>query len=199
MQSPRYVKSHLPWELLPAQMDIVRPKIIYIVRNPKDLCVSYYHFWRLGHNVSGEFDEFCELFLSDNVPYGSMWAHMLSFWNRRHQSNILFLRYEDMKRNLPVVIGECARFLEIGRQLTDQEVQQLCNHLQFDRMQRNPAVNLESLLKISEEVTGETSVKFIRKGAIGDWKNYMSDMLSDRFDLWIRKHSEGTGLEFDYE
>ncbi|XP_062704881.1 luciferin sulfotransferase-like [Aedes albopictus] len=199
MPSPRFVKCHLPWQLLPNEMDQVRPKMIYIARNPKDLCVSYYYYCQLIHQTDGSFEDFCEIFLADNAPIGPMWAHMLSFWKRRNQPNILFLKYEDMKRNLPTVIRQTAEFMNVGRNLTDEDVQQLCDHLQFDRMQKNPAVNMEPLMKNSAQIDDKASVKFIRKGAIGDWKNHMSEELSRRFDAWISEHFDGTGLEFDYE
>ncbi|XP_058812239.1 luciferin sulfotransferase [Topomyia yanbarensis] len=199
LPSPRYVKCHLPWQLLPTQMDVVRPKMIYIARNPKDLAVSYYYYCQLIHQTGGSFEDFCDIFLADQAPAGPMWAHMLGFWQRRNQSNILFLKYEDMKRNLPVVIRDCARFMNIGRELTELEVRRLCDHLQFDRMQSNPAVNMEPLMQNSAQIDTNGSVKFIRKGAIGDWKNHMSGELSKRFDAWIGKHFDGTGLEFQYE
>ncbi|XP_058454540.1 luciferin sulfotransferase [Malaya genurostris] len=199
LPSPRYVKCHLPWQLLPTQMDTVRPKMIYIARNPKDLAVSYYYYCQLIHQTSGSFEDFCNIFLDDQAPIGPMWAHMLGFWKRRNQSNVLFLKYEDMKRNLPTVIRDCARFMDIDRDLKEEEIVRLCDHLQFDRMQKNPAVNMEPLMQNSAQIDTNGSVKFIRKGAIGDWKNHMSDELSERFDTWIRKHFDGTGLEFLYE
>uniref|UniRef100_A0A182SCK7 Sulfotransferase domain-containing protein n=1 Tax=Anopheles maculatus TaxID=74869 RepID=A0A182SCK7_9DIPT len=104
-----------------------------------------------------------------------------------------------MKRNLPEVIRRCAQFLEFGRELTDDEVQRMCDHLQFERMQRNPAVNMEPLMKDSQLIPNNAGGKFIRKGEIGDWKNHMDAALSARFDAWIEEHFQGTGLEFDFE
>ncbi|XP_001863521.2 sulfotransferase family cytosolic 1B member 1 [Culex quinquefasciatus] len=199
LPSPRYVKCHLPWQLLPKQMDTVRPKMVYIARNPKDLAVSYYYYCQLIHQTDGSFEEFCDIFLDDCAPIGPMWAHMLSFWKRRNQPNVLFLKYEDMKRKLPQVVREVAEFMDIERELSDAEVDRLCDHLQFDKMQKNPAVNMEPLMKNSANINDKASVKFIRKGEIGDWKNYMSDELSERFDAWIGKHFDSTGLEFVYE
>lgn len=180
-------------------MDTVRPKMVYIARNPKDLAVSYYYYCQLIHQTDGSFEEFCDIFLDDCAPIGPMWAHMLSFWKRRNQPNVLFLKYEDMKRKLPQVVRKVAEFMDIGRELSDAEVDRLCDHLQFDKMQKNPAVNMEPLMKNSANINDKASVKFIRKGEIGDWKNYMSDELSERFDAWIGKHFDGTGLEFVYE
>lgn len=68
-------------------------------------------------------------------------------------------------------------------------------------MQNNPAVNLEPILFKDESMKTEQyeKVKFIRKGQVGDWKNYLNDDLSNRFDKWSEEHFEGTGIEFEFE
>lgn len=172
-------------------------QIIYVARNPKDLCVSFYHYCLLVHGLVGTFEEFCEIFLNDNAPIGPVWPHCLSFWNMRNESNVLFLKYEDMKKDLESTIHKCAKFLGVENRLTDSDVAQMCDHLKFDRMQKNPAVNIGTYLPLNGDK--EKSVQFIRKGQIGDWKNYMSTELSERFDEWTRKNTEGTGLDFEYE
>lgn len=181
---------------------IIYFKIIYTARNPKDLCVSLYHYCKLLHGLQGSFETFCELFLEDNIPVGAYWSHVLQFWNRRNDPNILFLKYEDMKRNLPAVIQECADFLGIDYQLTTANMDRMCDHLKFDRMQLNSAVNGDPII-YSSDSENQNSVKndskFIRKGQIGDWKNYISPDLSRKFDEWTKKNTTGTGLEFVYE
>lgn len=37
---------------------------------------------------------------------------------------------------------------------------------------------------------------FIRKGEVGDWKNYMSEELVAKFDAWTETNIVGTGLFF---
>lgn len=175
-------------------------QIIYVARNPKDLCVSYYHYCLLVHGLVGTFEEFCEIFLNDNAPIGPVWPHMLDFWSMRDEPNVLFLKYEDMKKDLASTIYLCAKFLGVENSITERDVSQMCDHLKFDRMQKNPAVNIKSYLNLPLNGDSEqNNVQFIRKGQIGDWKNYMSDELSARFDEWTQKHTEGTGLEFEYE
>ena len=47
--SPRFVKSHLPMSMNnPRLLDTC--KVVYVARNPKDACVSYYHHNRLLKN-----------------------------------------------------------------------------------------------------------------------------------------------------
>ncbi|XP_028167470.1 estrogen sulfotransferase-like [Ostrinia furnacalis] len=122
---------------------------------------------------------------------------LTGFWSRRHDPNLLFIKFEEMKRDLPAVIRKTAKFL--GKTITDDQVNTLSDYLSFQNMKKNRAVNLDALLERSfgKEYLEQTELRFIRKGEIGDWKNYMSDDLSRRFDEWAAQHIQGTGLSFD--
>ena len=65
MQSPRYIKTHLPFNLLPSQIKTGErePKIIYCARNPKDVCVSFYHHRVMTEGYMGSLDEFVDEFI----------------------------------------------------------------------------------------------------------------------------------------
>lgn len=67
LPSPRFIKTHLPFHLLPRQLreGKKKNKIIYVTRNPKDVCVSYYHHYKLLEAYQGSFENFCKLFLND--------------------------------------------------------------------------------------------------------------------------------------
>lgn len=65
MKSPRIIKTHLPLSFLPDNIEN-ECKVVYIVRNPKDVAVSYFHFAHLNTQAefAGNFTSFAELFTS---------------------------------------------------------------------------------------------------------------------------------------
>nr|XP_023014300.1 sulfotransferase family cytosolic 1B member 1-like [Leptinotarsa decemlineata] len=197
LPSPRFIKTHLPYQLLPTEMQKVKPKMIYIMRNPKDLCVSFFHHCKLLYNFNVEFETFCELFLNNAVAYGGIFNHYFEFWNRRDQDNLLVLKYEEMKEDTKGSVKKIADFL--GKPLTDEEAESVVDFLSFQRMRVNSSCNAEALV---ENIQGKgyfekAGVHFIRKGEVGDWKNHMSDDMARRFDVWIEENTKGTDLCFD--
>ena len=53
------------------------------------------------------------------MAYGDYFDHVLSWWAHRNDENVLFLKYEDMKKDLTAIVTQFAEF--IGRSL-DQSV-----------------------------------------------------------------------------
>ncbi|XP_059969252.1 sulfotransferase 4A1 isoform X1 [Mesoplodon densirostris] len=116
LTSPRLIKSHLPYRFLPSDLHSGDSKVIYMARNPKDLVVSYYQFHRSLRTMSyrGTFQEFCRRFMNDKLGYGSWFEHVQEFWEHRMDSNVLFLKYEDMHRDLVTMVEQLARFLGVS-------------------------------------------------------------------------------------
>nr|XP_057924542.1 sulfotransferase 4A1 isoform X2 [Doryrhamphus excisus]XP_057924543.1 sulfotransferase 4A1 isoform X2 [Doryrhamphus excisus] len=116
LMSPRLIKSHLPYRFLPRGIHNGEAKVIYMARNPKDLVVSYYQFHRSLRTMSyrGTFQEFCQRFMNDKLGYGSWFEHVLEFWEHRTDSNVLFLKYEDMYKDLGALVEQLAWFLGVS-------------------------------------------------------------------------------------
>ena len=109
---PRIFKSHEPYDLIPKG-----GKYIYVVRDPHDACVSFYHFLIkfVGMDPSDiHINDFInKLFLGAGSQSGKIWHHYLSYYEHIHEQNILFVFYEDLLTNLEVVVEQIAGFMGI--------------------------------------------------------------------------------------
>jgi hypothetical protein len=107
---PRVLKSH-------QYFDPRYPKVLYIVRDPRDVAVSYYQFHlKYGFLQDGyPLDDFVADFVAGRLvsaDWGT-WAENVSSWfyTRRHSRNFLLVRYEDLKSDTQRELAKIARFL----------------------------------------------------------------------------------------
>ena len=107
--------------------------------------------------------------------------------------NILFLKYEDMKKDLPKAVETIASF--IGYKLEPQVMDSIAQQCTFQSMKENPATSTPP----APQLRKEGSEPFIRKGIVGDWKNYFTEDQNQRFDEQYTEKMSGTGFEFIFE
>lgn len=183
MSCPRHIKWHHAPYLLPPGV-LSTSKILYQFRNPKDTAVSWYHFQRMNrlYTFTGDFNEFLPMFMSDQVPYGSYWDNLNSWWQLLDQhDNLLITSYEDLQMDIQGQIHKIA--LHLGKTLNQQQVEAITKHTSFDTMKQNPMVNGKRIQKVD----GESD--FLRKGKVGDWKNYFTEEQNELCDQWILQNN----------
>lgn len=63
--SPRVLNTHLPLRLLPKNLLKQNAKIIFVQRNPKDICVSFYNHHKkiCEYEYDGKWENYTERFL----------------------------------------------------------------------------------------------------------------------------------------
>ena len=162
---PRFIKSHLPLSLLPSDL-VSKAKVVYVVRNPMDVLVSYYHHHKLitGHGYVGDLPSFAKRFMRNEIMQGPFFPHVHEAWAIKDHPNLLFIFYEEMKKDLRSVIARVSKFLDAP--LTPQQVERLVDHLDIENFRKNPAVNPTDLGKIVGFMTG--SGNFVRSGKVGE-------------------------------
>jgi len=97
------------------------PKVIYIVRDPRDVAVSYYHHNLKIRNLPDNYPvaQYVSRFIAADLyapvdRYGPWGDHVLSWLALREgQSRFLLLRYEDLLANPQVELARAARFLDV--------------------------------------------------------------------------------------
>lgn len=114
------IKTHLPFERLPYDP---AARYVCIVRDPKDVFVSSYHFVRatmLGP-LMPSLERWLDLYLSPDAFIGSWAEHAASAWRNRTRENVLFMTYEEMKADLPRTVERIAALLGVQLSLDELE------------------------------------------------------------------------------
>ncbi|XP_035693064.1 bile salt sulfotransferase-like isoform X1 [Branchiostoma floridae] len=188
--SPRLMYTHLQHQMAPPGLaaPINKVKAIVVLRNPKDICVSFYYFsQKSGHlKTPDSWEQHNKEFFDGKMPYsGDYFDHVLGWWQMRDDPHFLFVKYEDMKKDFRSSVKTIAAFLE--KELTDEHLALILN-----------SCSLESMRKTLAE-SGTWRKNVVRNGMVGDWKNHFSAEESARFDQKYRQRMAGTGLEFDFD
>ena len=195
MTSPRLIKTHLTYEMMERQVVDDKVKCIVVMRNPKDNYVSFYHFYRINKSLGlfpGTWNQFFDdVIKADDMYYGDPLAYNATWWRNRHRENIMILFYEDMKTNLRGCIEKIAAFLK--KSLTKKQVDIIEKAGHFTSMKLNPSTN-----NVGMKTLDETRGCFMRKGEIGDWKNYFTTEQNEYLDGLIADKYDGINLLFDY-
>ncbi|GFY38134.1 amine sulfotransferase [Trichonephila inaurata madagascariensis] len=95
-------------------------KYIYVARNPKDCCVSFYHHMKdiPGYQFAdGTFEEFFDLFTKGELEFGDFFDHHIPWYNIRTSKNVFFTTFEEMKRDFKSLAIKVAEFYrKMGKQ-----------------------------------------------------------------------------------
>jgi hypothetical protein len=102
LRRPGAIKTHLPMNRVPYNS---LAKYICLIRNPKDVCVSYYVFYNMWPEVPKlRFDEFFEYFIEGRLPFNDYFEVLRSAWQWRTHNNVLLIAYEDMRSHFSAAI-----------------------------------------------------------------------------------------------
>ena len=194
MISPRAFKSHFRYDMMPCGLpSSTSGKYIYVVRNPKDVAVSFFHHDRaIPFYPLCEWDEYLEKFLKGELDFGDYFDHVLSWWAHKDDDNVLLLKYEDMKKDLPSAVTQITKF--IGQDISKELVDDIAHKTTFANMKKDSSANMEWVKKFQRPEGAD----FMRKGEIGDWKNYFTPEQIARLDAVYDKRMKGAGIDLEF-
>ena len=151
--------------------------------------VVLFSYITLSIHFQGSFDTFCSLFKNSHLPFGSYWSMLKSFSKLRTNLNVLTLWYEDMLADMTGTIETLASFLGYG--LTKEQQLAIAEFVKFDDYKQNCQLGNKSMWNEGEG-------HFIRKGKVGDWKNYMKEEMTQEWDEWIKEEVDRLNLREVY-
>ena len=178
---PRLIKSH-------ECFDPRYPRVIYIVRDPRDVAVSYYH-----HNVKAgnlrdgyPIDDFIPRFMAGefDAKWGTWAEHVMSWLClRRHQDTFLLLTYEEMKKDPVQELRKIADFLvTCSFRDVDARAERLLRAVDLSSPERMR--ELEKVEAHNWVLTKRTrqDKPFVRSARAGGWQSALSEAAVARIE-----------------
>jgi hypothetical protein len=164
---PRLIKSH-------QYFDPRYKKVIYIVRDPRDVALSYYDFQRKyrqiedGYPLSQYVDDFVGGRLS-SADWGT-WGENVGSWvsARQKHAGFLLLRYEDMMADTARELAKIAALLGIA---PDPEA--LTNAINLSSADRMRSLEKSQGNEWVSTKNKRSDIPFIRTASSGGWRKLL--------------------------
>ncbi len=156
LPSPRLIRLHAPY-------DPAFPRVVYVVRDPRDTLVSHYHFLRL---TRPEFALSLPEFVAASEEHWPVeWDEHVTRWLRAPHRARLVVRYEEMHERPRAALERVLAFC--GLSLPEALVAAAVEESRFARMQR--AEERGSIWNRSREE------REVRRGEIGGWRDELDE------------------------
>lgn len=159
--------------------------VIYIVRNPLDVLVSYhYHLGKsiaetmklLNGNNSNENQQLNRIKIQFEQYMGG-WSHHVLSWIEQTQVPVCIIRYEDLLNDPLTHFNKATSFAQIKHSQCD--LKQAVDNTHFEKLKKQ-----ESKGRFAE--TPNHNNNFFRKGIAGGWREYLTE---EQVQEVIKNHS----------
>ena len=154
---PRILKSHTTFNHR-------FPRVVYLVRDPRDVYVSYYHYMR--KRIPGEMD--IRSFIRMDGLHPSHWHEHVAGWV--DQPNVLVIRYEDMIDDTSEQVRRFLRFWD-ARSFSDDQITDAVERSSFSNMKQ---IEQRKGRPFASEQLRKLSTPFMRSGRAGAWPTHIS-------------------------
>jgi hypothetical protein len=172
---PRIMKSHEPF-------DVRFRKVIYLVRDPRDVAVSEYHFDLKKRYIDAgmTLDQFVRLYIAGGTSsYGSWWEHAASWIGPRYGNPaFLLVRYEDLLGDPIAETGKIAEFL--GIKADQDRLKAAVERSSADRMRKLEKQDADQWTGTKNTVK---EIPFVRAAKSGGWKESLSPQLVEEIEV----------------
>jgi hypothetical protein len=167
--------------------------VIHLVRDPRDVCVSYWTFMQRigklsvkpGDDAVASFDHFVSAFVAGRVDGFSPWnKHLASYLEaaEARPSDFLRIRFEDMRADTARNLLDIAAFL--GLELTIEQAQRAAQSGSIENMRRAEEEAIATEPSAFADATRRSGIRAIQSGSVGGWRNRLTEAQVRRFDVF---------------
>jgi len=178
LPAPRLMRTHNAY--VPAA-----PNVVYLLRDGRDVLVSYYHHFRKFNGFEGDFSEFLR---SDKRR--TEWADHVQGWifDNALAKPFCLIRYEDMLRDPLAEVKKIVAFS--GLKNSEEQIRSATEQARFENMRR-----VEEVKGMPYYKPKNTEMRFIRQGKSGGWK----DVFSEEDKAYFKQHFGAALIKCGYE
>ena len=185
--APRLIHAHFRCQVLDDYLqnpDFSKIKVIYIVRDPRDVAISmYYWLHKTGAFAKNRkylemshysLEDYLHYFPEKEKRFGG-WGEHVRNWIEMTKSlddRVLLLRYEDIKKHPQVILKNSLKFL--GFKVSAQAIDLAVEKSSPENMRKGEI----KLPKLVMRVLGKEDIPFVRAAKSGGWKNIFDDELN---------------------
>lgn len=157
-------------------------KIIYLIRDPRDVLISnYFQKKKRRKNFKGDLKEFInwEIGSIDSIlKYYQIWAE-----NQDVINDLLLVKYEDLHKDAEAELERVLNFLGL-KNISSEHISQAVEYAKFEnmrKMEKKKKFDTKKKILKPGDKKDENSFK-TRKGKIGDYKNHLSEQQQEEID-----------------
>jgi aryl sulfotransferase len=192
----RFMKTHLPVDAL---VFSDKAKYIYIGRDGRDVLWSLYNHhltanngWyealnetpgRVGPPILPPAPSIIEYYHDwlnkDGYPMWPFWENVRSWWEVRNLPNVLFVHFENLKRDMPSEIRRIAKFIDTP--IDEDKWESILKQCSFDYMKENAAKSVP----LGGAFWDGGAQSFIHKGTNGRWRDVLSTEDVSKYECWV--------------
>lgn len=173
---PRIIKSH-------QYFDPRYPRVLYIVRDPRDLVLSYYNFSRKYRHIADAYPlaDYVDDFVNGRLlsaDWGS-WGENVASWvyTRQNHSGFLLMRFEDMKVNPERELQRIAAFL--GVEATPERLEHAIESSSAERMRQMERIQSDDWVATKKH---RKDIPFVGAAAMDRWRSELPEALVSKIE-----------------
>ncbi|MEK6910499.1 MAG: sulfotransferase domain-containing protein [Nanoarchaeota archaeon] len=172
-----------------------KKKIILIVRDPRDIIVSFY-FHQSKRKGENNYKKDISSFLFEKVGGFKVLIEYYNIWAKNIDllADFLLIKYEDFSKNTMGEVRKILKFMNI-EDVSDEEIEEAISFASFENMKEMEAKNKFNVKRLRPGNSKDPDSYKVRRGVIGGYKDYLEKKDIEKLNKEMKKLSDIYGYK----